>query len=81
MEKNGISRKRVKIIESTFKGIRKTRNTLHSNGIYFNEDGVSYNFELNGCKYALEPDKPVTPIRLISPIQVLLYNYIEIESK
>lgn len=80
MDKQKIKRKRIKIIEPSFTGIRRARNSLHSDGIYYNEDGKSYCFELLGEKYTLEHEKPVTPIRLLSIVRFLIDHYYELQS-
>jgi hypothetical protein len=73
-----IKRKRVKEIEVCFTGIRRTRNSLHNDGIYYNEDGKSYEFDLLGEKYSLEHNKPVKPIRTMSLVNYLIKHYSEL---
>lgn len=80
MESKKIKRKRIKEIEEVFIGIRRTRNSLHNDGIYHNEDGKSYTFELAGEKYTLEHDKPVKPLRTLTLVNFLIEHYYELQS-
>lgn len=80
MESQNIKRKRVKEIEQCFTGIRRTRNSLHADGIYHNENGKSYSFKLLGETYLLEHGKSVAPIRLLSIIRFLMDHYYELQS-
>lgn len=79
MENNNIKRKRIKKIEKVFTGIRRTRNSLHNDGIYHNEEGKSYIFELAGEEYKLEHDEPVRPIRTLTLVNFLLEHYYELQ--
>lgn len=79
MESKKIKRKRIKEIEEVFTGIRRTRNALHNDGIYHNEDGKSYTFEFAGEEYKLEHDKPVKPIRTLALVKFLIEHYHELQ--
>jgi hypothetical protein len=78
MESKGIKRKRVKAIEAVTDGVRRTRNSLHSNGVYGNTSQKS--FELSGKEYVLEPGKPVEPLRLVSVVKFFLSHYRELNA-
>lgn len=80
MTKHSIKRYRIKEIEKVITGIRRTRNSLHTDGIYHNEDGKSYSFELLGTSYILEDKKSVTPLSILSIIRFLLDHYYELNS-
>jgi hypothetical protein len=79
LDRKRFKRKRTKEILHLFAGIRRTRNTLHENGIYSNEDGTSFSFEILEEPFTLEPGKPVKPIRLLSVIRVMWDHYKEIK--
>lgn len=78
LKKWGIKSDRRKEIRRLISGIRRTRNCLHDDGIYTNQDRVDFSFTLAGEQYVLEPGKPVRPLRVIPLVKVMLDHYEEL---
>ena len=74
----GIKRDRAKAIINIFSGIRRTRNSLHENGLY-TSGTKEFNFEVQGKKYVLKPGEQVTPIRLLDLLNEMWNHYKEIK--
>lgn len=78
LKKWGLRKTAREDIHNTFKGIRRTRNALHDDGIYYNEAGKDFEFKLEGEKFTLRHGEPVVPLRLMTMAEVMLDHYIEL---
>lgn len=72
-------RKRTKEILAIFKGIRRTRNSLHNGGIY-QQGTVPYKFLVCGAEYELSPGAETTPIRITDLVTELWTHYQELKA-
>jgi hypothetical protein len=78
LKKRGFDKVRRKAILKTFTGIRRTRNALHSDGVYLNEDGKDFIFTLAGEKYILKHGQSVIPLRILRVVREMLTHYKEL---
>lgn len=75
---HGIKRAKAKEVINTFSGIRRTRNSLHENGIY-TSGTKEFKFRVLDREYILIPSKEVTPIRLMDLIKEMWIQYKELK--
>lgn len=75
----GVDKKHSKTVLAGFKGIHRTRNSLHNGGIY-QQGTTDYEFKVRGQTYTLEPGSAIKPIRLMDVIQTMWKHYLEIKA-